>query len=88
MGVTLNLTPNIVYKCSKFSEAFPKKCLKLVLSGRNGHVTFDLGLILLSVKVNPILEKQSCKKDAFITLGPISFEMVLALSTKVVTFNV
>lgn len=86
LGVSLNLTLDIIYKCSRFSEVFSEKNLKLVLCGGDGLVTFDPCLMLLPTKVNPIPEKISYKRDVIMTLDLSNFEMVLALLTK--TFHV
>lgn len=88
LGVPLNLTPNVIYKRGRFSKAFLKKILKLVLNRESDPVMFDPGFILLGIKVNPIPKEQGCEKDTFVTLGLNGFKIVLALSTEVVIFRI
>lgn len=49
---------------------------------------FNLNFILLSAKVNLISEKQGCKKNALVAHGIGRFEIVFALSSKVVALHV
>lgn len=88
MKVTLNLIPNIVYKYRRFLRVFSKKNFEFVLYERDGSVTFEPGLILLLAKADFIPKKQSCQKDAFITLGLSGFEIVFALSIEVEILHV
>lgn len=88
LGILLNFAPDAVHKRNKFSNVFPKKGFKLILSGKSGPIIFDLSLMLLSAKVDLIPEEQGCKRDAFVTLGLSGFEMVFVLVTKVVAFHV
>lgn len=61
LGIVFNLTPNAIYKYGRFFKAFPEKSLKLVLSGRDNSVMFDLSLMLLPAKDDPISEKRGYK---------------------------
>lgn len=88
LEVLFNLIPDIVYKYSKFSKNLLKKSLKFFSSGEKGLITFNPGLILLPAEVNLILEEQSYKRYAFVTLGFSDFEIVFALLIKVVIFHV
>ena len=47
-------------------------------------VVFDLGLVLLLVKIDPVAKKRRCKKHAFRIHGTERVKMILALSTKIV----
>lgn len=71
-----------------FLSFFWRKNLKLISYGGYNFVIFDLSLMLLLVKVDPILEEQNDKIDAFIALGSSDFEIVLALLTEVITFYI
>lgn len=73
LGVLFNLTPDIVYKDSKFLKVFSQKSLKFVPSGGKGHVTFDPDFMLLSAEFDPIPEKRAYKKDAFVSLSSNGF---------------
>lgn len=54
LGVYFNLTPYIIHKRSRFSEIFLEKGFKFVPYKGSGPVTFNPGLILLLVEVDPI----------------------------------
>lgn len=88
LEVSLNFILDIVYKHSRFSKIVSKKSLKFVLGKRNGPITFDLGLILLPVKIDPLIKEQNCKKYAFGTFCTSGFEMIFILPIKVVAFYI
>lgn len=87
LRVSFNFTPNIIHKCNRFSKVYLEKGLKFVLSEGCGLTTLDPDVMLLSTKVDPISKEQSCKKEAFVAFRFSNFEIVLALLTKVVIFD-
>lgn len=60
--ILLNLSLDTSYKYKRFSKVLLKKRFKLVLNKRNNTVAFNLNLVILSTKINLILEKKDCKK--------------------------
>lgn len=52
------------------------------------RVIFDLDLILLLIKVNPILKKQNYKKYVFIAHDSNSFKIIPILQIKIITFYI
>lgn len=85
LEVLFNLASDIIYKHGRFSETLSKKSLEFVPGERGGPILFFLYLVL-PLKVDSISKKQGCKKDAFRAHGPSYFELVLALSTELITF--
>lgn len=83
-----DLTPDVVHKCNRFSETFLEKSLEIVSCRGSDLIIFGPGLMLLPPEVDPILEKQGCKRDVFMTLGSSGFKIVLALLTELVVFHV
>lgn len=83
LGISLNFGSNACYKQDKFSETLPKKGLELVPS-KKSTIAFDLGFVLLQVKIDPIAKKQSCKRNVFRAYGTGRIKIILALPTKVI----
>lgn len=84
MRILLNFSPNVGHKGGRFSKILLKKGLEFVLSKKDNTIAFNLGLVLLLIEVNLILEEQSHKKN---TLGACStdcVEIVLTLWKKVI----
>lgn len=63
LGILLNLGLDTCYKQSRFFKTLLKKNLKFILS-KGVVVAFDLSLMLLPAKINPIVKEQSRKKNA------------------------
>ena len=84
LKIPLNLGLDASYERDRFSEILLEKGLEFVLSRRNSIIVFNLSFILLLVKINPVLEKQSCKNDAFVvrTFGRV--KIILTLLIKVI----
>lgn len=57
LGILLNLGLDIRHKQDRFSKTLPEKGLKFVPNRKRSTVFLNLGLILLLVKVNLILDK-------------------------------
>lgn len=57
LGVTFNLTSDVIHKRSGFSKVLSEKSLEFILSGESGPITFDSGLMLLPTEVDFLLEK-------------------------------
>lgn len=83
-----DLSPDISYKISGFFEILLEKGLKFVLSREDGTVTFNSGFILLLAEVDLIPKKQGCKENALETRSISRLEILLTLSTEVVTLFV
>lgn len=88
LRILFNLGLDISYKQSRFFEVLLKKSLKFVLNKKSGLVTLNFDLILLLVKVDPILEKQSYKRDALLACSISYIKMILVLSKKVVSLYI
>lgn len=88
LKILLDLSSDADHKGGKFSETLPKKNIKFFPNGRNGIIVFKLSLVLLSVKVDLISEKQGCKKNTLGAHDTSYIEIVLILSTEVITLYI
>lgn len=66
-------------------NSFLKK-LSICIKKRISPILFNLGLVLLPIKINSILKKQSCKKYTLIVFVSSSLEIVFLLLTKIIEF--
>lgn len=82
-----NLTPDIIHKGGRFSNAFPQKGLELVLSQKCRPVAFDPSLVLLPAEVDSLTKDRGCKKYAFEALSSNNIEMVFALLAEVIPLH-
>lgn len=87
LGVFFNLPPDAIYKRGRFSKTLLEKNLKFISSERNDPISFNLRLVLLPTKVDPISEEQGCERDAFVICGINRLEMILALLAEVTKFH-
>lgn len=62
----------------------PKKSFKFVLNREKSIVTFNLSVVLLLAKVDPITKKKIRKKDAFEAYSSNHIRMILTLLTKII----
>ena len=85
LRILLDLSPNANYKRGGFSKTLPKKGLEFILSREDGIIAFNLSFLLLPTEVNPVLEKQGSKRNAFMAHDSGYIEMICTLSTKVIT---
>lgn len=88
LGISLNLSLENGYKCSRLSKTLLKKGLEFALYRRNSIVAFDMSFVLLSIEIDYILEKQSCKKDALMFHSSGYVKMVFTLLIKVVALHI
>lgn len=88
LKISLDFNLDTGYKGGRFFETLAKKNLKFVLNKRNGTVVFNLGFVLLLVKIDLILEKQDCKKDVLEIYKIGCVEMIFGLLTKVVIVHI
>lgn len=65
LRIPLDLSLDAGHKGDGFSKALLKKSLEFILSRRDSTIIFNLGLVLLLVKVNSILEKCNRKEDVW-----------------------
>lgn len=86
LEIPLNLYLDVDYKQGRFSKILPKKSFKFVSCKKNNTIVFNLSFILLSAKVNLILEEESCKRYILITCSTNCIKIVFALLTKVIIF--
>lgn len=84
----LNLSLDAGHKRGRFSKTLLKKSLKFLLSKGDGTITFNLGLVLLSVEVDSILEKQGYKKDVLEICSTDYVKIVLVLLAEVVVLYI
>lgn len=88
LGVSFNLTLNIVYKSNGLHKVFLQIGAKFLPRERGNSVSLNLSLVLLPTKDDSFLKKQGCKKNVFVTFCPNCFKRVPALPAKVVTFHI
>lgn len=67
LRISLNFGSNASYERDEFSDTLLEKNLIFVLSKKGSTVTLNLGLILLPMKNDPILEKRDRKRDILVT---------------------
>lgn len=61
-----------------------KKIFKFVTSKENDIIAFNFSLVLLYIKVDPILEEKSYKKDTLVVCNTNYIKIIFALLTKIV----
>lgn len=88
MRIPFNLSPDIDYNLDRFFKILPKKNLKVVLSKRDNIIVFDLSFILLTSKIDSIIDKQSCKKNALKACGIGYIEIIFALLIKIIALYI
>lgn len=88
LGIPLVLSSDASYEGSGFSKALLEKSLEFVPSRKDGTVTFNLGLVLLPVEVNPIPKKQGYKGYALRAHDTWRVKIILALLTKIIALYV
>lgn len=84
LKILLDFNTNISYKQCRFFKTYSKKGLEFILNIKNGIIVFNLSFVLLLIKVDPIIEKQNCKKNTFRTNDIGVVKIVFALLIKVV----
>ena len=87
LGIPFDLGPDVSHKQGRFSKTLLKEGLEFVSSKENDIVVFNLRFVLLLAEVNPILEKQSRKGDAFVAYCSSRIEIILTLLTKVIALH-
>ena len=87
LKILLDLSLDVSYKQGRFSKALSEKSFKLVLSKRNGIIVFNLSFVLLPAEVDPISEKQGCKRDAFVAYGSGRVKIIFTLSNEVIALH-
>lgn len=88
LRIPYNLNLDISNKNSRFFKVLLKKSFEFGLNKTDGIIAFILSLMLLSIEVDPIPEKQSYERDALKTYGTNHVKIVLVLLTKVVAFYI
>lgn len=88
LKIWLDLSLYVSHKDGKLSETFLENDFKFALSKRDSTIIFNLGLVLLPVKVDLISEKQDQKRDLFRAHSISRIKMVLTLLTEVVTLYI
>ena len=88
LQISLNLNPDIGHEQSRFFKTLIEKSLKFVSNKANGLVAPNLGLMLLPVEVNPILEKQGCKGYALGARGTGNIKIIIVLLTEIVVLYI
>lgn len=83
-----NLGLDADYKQDKFFNNLLEKGFKFILSKKSNAVTFHLCFILLLVKINPIVEEQSRKKNVFKIRGISRIKIILVLPIKIVALYI
>lgn len=88
LRIPFNLSQDISYKVGRFFKILLEKSLKFVSNRKDGTITFNLGFILFSAKVDLVSEKQSCNKNVLKTHNISYLEILFRLSIKVITLFV
>lgn len=83
--ITFDLIADVTYKEDKFSKVLLKKNCKFVVSKKNGFVSFNWDYLLLLAKIDFIIEKQNCKKNALIIYSTENIKMILLPLIEVVS---
>ena len=84
LRVFFDFAPDIVNKCSGFSEILSKKDLEFVPSEEGNPIPLNLSLVLLPAEVNPISEKRGRKRDLLVARGTGHVEIIFTLLAEVV----
>ena len=85
LGIPLDFDPDASHKQGGFSKTLLEKSLEFVPNKKDSIVAFNLSFVLLPAEINPVLEEQRRKKDAFVASGPGCIKMILKLLTEVIT---
>lgn len=88
LGILPDLSPDVGFKGSGFSEVVLEKGIEFVLSRRDGIIVFNLGLVLLPAEVDPTLGEQDRKRYALRARGTRRVKIVLILLTKIVALHI
>lgn len=88
LEIPLNFTLDTYYKCDIFFKTLSKKSLEFVSCKEDGTITFNLSLVLLLVEIDPIVEKQSRKRDAFKACGTGHVKKIFTLPTKIIALHI
>ena len=86
LKIPFDLGLDVSHKQGEFSKTLLKEGFKFVLSKGDGIIAFNLSFVLLPAEVNPVFEKQSRKKDAFVVYGSDCIKIILTLLTEVIAF--
>ena len=84
LGMSFNLGPDIRHECGRFFKTLLKKSLEFIPSKGGSVVALNLGLVLLPVEVNPVLEERGCKGNTLGLHGTGRVKMILTLLAEVI----
>lgn len=87
LGILLNLGPDASHKQGKFSKILLENGLKFI-SSKESVIAFNLSLVMLLAKIDPLTEKQNRKEYAFKARGIGRVEIILILLTKIVALHI
>ena len=88
LEILLNLGLDVGYKRDRFPKILSKKGLKFVPSRGGSTIVFDLCLMVLPAKIDPVAEKCSREGHAYRACGTGRVKIILTLSTKLVSLHV
>lgn len=88
LEILLNLCLDINHKQGGFSEIFLKKSLEFFPSKGDDTIVFNLSLVLLPAKIDPLAEKQGCEGNMFEACDTGHVEIILILLIKIVVFHI
>lgn len=86
MEILLNLSPDASHKRGKFPQTLLEKDFAFISSIKGDTIAFNLSLVLLPAKIDPILKKQGHKKDALEAHSTDHVKIIFGLLTEVVAF--
>lgn len=88
LRVFFNLILDDFYKRGRFVKTLIEKSSEYILFKVNNLILLNLSLILLLAEINPIIKKQSWKKNVLMAFITSCIKMVLALLTKIVALYI
>lgn len=88
LRLLVDFSLDVSYKQYRFSKILLGKSLKFVPSKRGGINILNLGLVLLLIELDHILEKQNGKKNTFVAYSTSCIEIIPTLSTEIVAFYI
>lgn len=87
MQIPLNFSPDASYKYYIIFKILPKKSFEFFLNNENYIITFYLSFMLLLIKVDLIVEKQSRKKDGFGACSTGYIKIILILLIEIIVLH-
>lgn len=88
LGIPFNFGPDTSHKQGRFFNTLWKEDFEFIPSREDGIIVFELGLMLLLVEIDFVVEKQSRKMNKFKACSTGRIKMIFALPTEVVALHI